>query len=89
MPANKEEVLQLLAHMAHARARLEQTMMSGSKELGYKTSNWVSYHAGREQEELTNLTGTSCQAFVDYFDFKSKILFFTKDFHSYKHPMEI
>ena len=63
-PVNKEEVLQLLAHMAHARARLEQTMMSGSKELGYKTSNWVSYHAGREQEELTNLTGASCQSFA-------------------------
>ena len=64
VPANKEEVLQLLTHMAHARARLEQTMMSGSKDLNYKTSNWVSYHAGREQEELTNLTGASCQAFA-------------------------
>jgi len=63
-PANKEEVLQLLTHMAHARARLELTMRSGSKDLDYKTSNWVSYHAGREQEELTKLTGASCQAFA-------------------------
>ena len=61
-PANKEEVLQLLTHMAHARARLDLTMRSGSKDLNFKTSNWVSYHAGREQEELTNLTGAGCQA---------------------------
>lgn len=61
-PANKEEVLQLLIHMAHSRARIDLTQMSGTKDLNYKTSNWVSYHAGREQEELTNLTGASCQA---------------------------
>jgi hypothetical protein len=52
---NKDQVLQLFINIAHARARLESTHKSGSKELNFTTQNWISYTRNFEQQELTDL----------------------------------
>ncbi len=58
-----EEVTGLLLNMANAQARLRLSIMSGSKDIKYKTQNWLSYKEGKEQEELTNLKAANLQAF--------------------------
>ena len=60
----KEQVLELLTHMGHAKARLDLTQRSGGKEMGGLTQNWVSYHEGQDQGELTNLKAASLQSMV-------------------------
>ncbi|MFA6081454.1 MAG: hypothetical protein WC741_03540 [Patescibacteria group bacterium] len=61
---SEEHIKQLVAHVAHAKARLDLTMRSGSKELNFKTQNWISYHEGHDQEELTKLKAATVQAFA-------------------------
>ena len=58
-----DEVTGLLINMANAQARLRLSIMSGSKDIKYKTQNWLSYKEGQEQEELTNLKAANLQAF--------------------------
>lgn len=61
---DKEGVRQLIAQIAHAKARISLTMKSGGEELNFKTQNWVSYHEGQEHEELTNLMAASTQSYA-------------------------
>jgi hypothetical protein len=58
-----EEVTGLLINIANAQARLRLSIMSGSKDINYKTQNWLSYKEGQEQQELTNLKAANLQAF--------------------------
>ncbi len=57
-----EDVKLLLAAIAHARARVDLSFQSSTKELGHKVQNWVSYHEGHEEEEMSNLKAANAQA---------------------------